>query len=184
MLLHLLGTAGSLYRGSRDPTKQPDDGALFASFVRSHPRSARGLSDARGVAATRRHRVRTAASRQDAQTYFLDAIQHYVYAGDTGLHVAAAAYQRTTVETLVAIGARVPTRNRRGAEPLHSQLTGTQPGRTGTRRHSIRSSSTWLPAGRIPMRATTVASLRSIERFAHDAPWQFVPSSRTARTRN
>ena len=34
--------------------------------------------------------------------HFLDAIKHYVYAGDTGLHLAAAAYQRTTAELLIA----------------------------------------------------------------------------------
>jgi len=74
--------------------------------------------------------IRTAASRQAAQQYFLDAIQHYVYAGDTGLHVAAAAYQQTTVESLIAREACVRARNRRGAEPLHYAADGNPAGPT------------------------------------------------------
>src|SRR6266513_5338504 len=34
------------------------------------------------------------ATRQASRAYFLDAITHYVYAGDTALHIAAAAYDR------------------------------------------------------------------------------------------
>ena len=56
--------------------------------------------------------------------YFLDEIDHYVYAGDTGLHIAAAAYQRTTAEFLINQGAQVRARNRRGAEPLHYAADG------------------------------------------------------------
>src|SRR5437764_12224856 len=63
--------------------------------------------------------IRIGASRQDAGTYFLAAIRHYVYAGDTALHIAAAAYRRELTESLVAKGADVCARNRRGAEPLH-----------------------------------------------------------------
>jgi ankyrin repeat protein len=47
-----------------------------------------------------------------------------VYAGDTALHVAAAAYHRGLSETLVAQGAAVRARNRRGAEPLHYAADG------------------------------------------------------------
>ena len=46
--------------------------------------------------------IRIAASRSDAETYFLEAIRHNVYAGDTALHVAAAAHQRPTTEALIA----------------------------------------------------------------------------------
>jgi ankyrin repeat protein len=63
--------------------------------------------------------IRVGASRQDPETYFLTAIGHYVYAGDTALHVAAASLRRDIAESLVAHGARVRARNRRGAEPLH-----------------------------------------------------------------
>jgi ankyrin repeat protein len=68
--------------------------------------------------------IRVGASREDAETYFLDAIRHYVYGGDTALHIAAAAHQRTLAETLVAMGADVRARNRRGAEPLHYAADG------------------------------------------------------------
>jgi hypothetical protein len=63
--------------------------------------------------------IRIGASRQDPEKYFLTAIRHYVYAGDTALHVAAASLQRDLAESLVAHGAQVRARNRRGAEPLH-----------------------------------------------------------------
>ena len=61
--------------------------------------------------------IRTGASRGGATDYFLDDIRHYVYAGDTGLHVAAAAYDGAVARSLVAKGAAVRARNRRGAEP-------------------------------------------------------------------
>jgi len=68
--------------------------------------------------------MQVAASRQDATTYFLAAIRHYVYAGDTALHIAGAAYRRELAESLVARGAEVRARNRRGAEPLHYAADG------------------------------------------------------------
>ncbi len=68
--------------------------------------------------------MRIAASRQDAEQYFLRPIQHYVYAGDTALHVAAAAYAWKLAESLVARGADTRVRNRRGAEPLHYAADG------------------------------------------------------------
>ena len=68
--------------------------------------------------------IRTGASRQDAENYFLVAIRHYVYSGDTALHIAAAAHQRELAELLVTRGADVHARNRRGAEPLHYAADG------------------------------------------------------------
>src|SRR5437660_7178707 len=59
------------------------------------------------------------ATRQDAATYFFREIAHYLYAGDTALHMAAAAFRRPVAELLVAHGADCRARNRRGAEPLH-----------------------------------------------------------------
>jgi hypothetical protein len=55
---------------------------------------------------------------------FFTEIQHYVYAGDTALHVAAASYQPEIARTLVAIGADVSAKNRRGAQPLHYAADG------------------------------------------------------------
>jgi len=59
------------------------------------------------------------ASRQSAKSYFFPEIAHYLYAGDTALHMAAAAFRRDVAEVLVAHGADCRARNRRGAEPLH-----------------------------------------------------------------
>ena len=67
------------------------------------------------------------ATRQSATSYFLEEIQHYVYAGDTPLHVAAAAYRTDIARELVECGADVSARNRRGAQPLHYACVG-QPG--------------------------------------------------------
>jgi hypothetical protein len=59
------------------------------------------------------------ATRQDSSTFFFADIAHYLYAGDTALHMAAAAFRRQVVALLVAHGADCRARNRRGAEPLH-----------------------------------------------------------------
>jgi ankyrin repeat protein len=59
------------------------------------------------------------ATRQAATTFFFADIGHYMYAGDTALHMAAAAFRRRVAELLVAHGADCRARNRRGAEPLH-----------------------------------------------------------------
>jgi hypothetical protein len=59
------------------------------------------------------------ASREAFTEHFLVEIQHYVYAGDTALHIAAASYQADIAKELVAKGANLRARNRMGAEPLH-----------------------------------------------------------------
>jgi len=69
-------------------------------------------------------RFEIGATRQSAKTYFMDEIGHYLYAGDTALHVAAAAYRQEIVPKLIATGANVRARNRRGAEPLHYAVDG------------------------------------------------------------
>ena len=66
-----------------------------------------------------RAQVSTGAMRQHASEYFFPSIAHYVYAGDTALHMAAAAFERPAAELLVRSGADCRARNRRGAEPLH-----------------------------------------------------------------
>jgi hypothetical protein len=64
------------------------------------------------------------ATRRDANAYFIVAIGHYVYGGDTALHVAAASYRHEMARALIAAGAEVRARNRRGAEPLHYAADG------------------------------------------------------------
>lgn len=71
-----------------------------------------------------------ASSALGVHDYFFEQITHYVYAGDTPLHVAAAAHRATMVRELVALGADVAARNRRGAQPLHYAADGV-PGSAG-----------------------------------------------------
>src|SRR5262245_12318513 len=59
------------------------------------------------------------ATRQVSTPFFFTNIAHYRYAGDTPLHMAAAAFQRAIAMVLVAHGADCRAKNRRGAEPLH-----------------------------------------------------------------
>src|SRR6266542_4387450 len=73
---------------------------------------------------------RTGATRQAAKAYYLDHIARYVFAGDTALHIAAAAYQTELVRKLITAGADVHARNRHGDEPLHAAAVGVPGSRT------------------------------------------------------
>src|SRR5262249_33805439 len=59
------------------------------------------------------------ATRQESATFFFTEIAHYLYAGDTALHMAAAAFRPQVAALLVAHGADCRAKNRRGAESLH-----------------------------------------------------------------
>ena len=59
------------------------------------------------------------ASRQSAAPFFFADIAHYLYAGDTALHMAAAAFRLPVAALMISHGADCRARNRRGAEPLH-----------------------------------------------------------------
>jgi ankyrin repeat protein len=69
--------------------------------------------------------LRVGATRQSTQGYFFDEIAHYLLAGDTPLHAAAAAHRKKIVSELLSKGADVRARNRRGAQPLHYAADGT-----------------------------------------------------------
>jgi hypothetical protein len=69
-------------------------------------------------------RLEDGATRQSAKAHYLDEIEHYAYAGDTALHMAAAAYREPLARRLIAAGADIRARNRRGAEPLHYAVDG------------------------------------------------------------
>ena len=71
------------------------------------------------------------ATREDPATYFFTEISHYLYAGDTALHMAAAAFRRPVAELLVSRGADCRAKNRRGAEPLRRRREPLEPDRTG-----------------------------------------------------
>ena len=83
------------------------------------------------------------ATRGAADTSWFEEITHYVYAGDTALHMAAAAYRPAIARRLLDMGADVRARNRHGAEPLHYAADG-MPGSHG-----------WNPAAQ----AATIACL-------------------------
>ena len=59
------------------------------------------------------------ASRQTASEYFFPEIKHYMYAGDTALHMASAGFRSEIGQILIDHGASCAARNRRGAQPLH-----------------------------------------------------------------
>ena len=71
-----------------------------------------------------RQAIAVGATREAASGCYFEEITHYAYAGDTPLHIAAAAYQTAIVEALVSNGANVRARNRRGAEPIHYAADG------------------------------------------------------------
>ena len=64
------------------------------------------------------------ASRNGAADFFFKEIMHYMYAGDTPLHAAAAGYRIDIARLIIRNGALVGARNRRGAEPLHYAADG------------------------------------------------------------
>ena len=66
------------------------------------------------------------ATRQAARPSlcFIREIGHNIYAGDTALHFAAAAYRQEMATQLVKAGAKIHARNRRGGEPLHAAAFG------------------------------------------------------------
>jgi ankyrin repeat protein len=77
---------------------------------------ARRLAESPDLAAASSH---VGATRRDSSTFFFADIAHYFYAGDTALHMAAAAFRRDVAALLVTHGADCRAKNRRGAEPLH-----------------------------------------------------------------
>ena len=86
--------------------------------------TAAALERLTGSAGLATKHMTTGASRQGPDGYYLDTIGRYVYAGHTALHVAAATYLDEIVRALIAAGADVRARNRRGTEPLHEAAVG------------------------------------------------------------
>ena len=86
------------------------------------------------------------ATRREAAPFYLDEIDHYVYAGDTALHIAAAAHEPSLVRSLLDLDADSSARNRRGAQPLHYAADG------------IPGSDTWQPAAQAATIATLIAA--------------------------
>src|ERR1700688_1281490 len=64
------------------------------------------------------------ATRKAATDFYFAEIEHYLIAGDTPLHAAAAGYRIDMARALIKNGADVRAENRRGAEPLHYAADG------------------------------------------------------------
>jgi ankyrin repeat protein len=104
-------------RGDRDPLHQ-----LVAAIVAREEMAAMALLAASPELV--QAQVSSGATRRDPAPYFFDSIRHYMYAGDTALHMAAAASHVRIVEELIERQAKIRARNRRGAEPLHYAVDG------------------------------------------------------------
>ena len=64
------------------------------------------------------------ADERATEDRLIDEIAHYIYRGDTALHIAAAAFEREIARALLGAGAGVSAANRRGAQPLHYACDG------------------------------------------------------------
>jgi Ankyrin repeats (many copies) len=103
-----------------------------------------------GTPALASARAEEGATRQTAKQYYLEEIGHYVYAGDTALHIGAAAHRPEIIRLLVAAGADVQARNRRGAQPLHYAADGVPGSRTWDPHAQARSVTLLIQAGADP----------------------------------
>jgi hypothetical protein len=96
--------------------------SLIAFIVSADDAAAlRALAISPSLAITR---MTNGATRQSPKANFFEEIKHDVYEGDTALHLAAAAYRVRVARKLVAAGADVNAKNRRGAGPLHYAVDG------------------------------------------------------------
>ena len=68
--------------------------------------------------------IEVGASRANPSEFFLDGIGHHVYAGDTALHVAAAAYLVPVCARAGRAGARSMPRIAAAGQPLHYAADG------------------------------------------------------------
>ena len=92
---------------------------LLLAIATSDHQAALGLLD------TEPSLVSAGVARRDE--FFLAERLAQVYEGDTALHAAAFSYDVEMARELVARGADVRARNRRGAEPIHAAVIG-EPG--------------------------------------------------------
>lgn len=95
-------------------------------------------------------RLTFGATRRTAASMFLDDIRHYMYEGDTALHIAAAAYGRPLAARLVELGADVHAINRRKQTPLHYAVDGGPGSPTWDPRAQTQTVETLITAGADP----------------------------------
>ena len=98
-----------------------DDTALFSKLLADSPALATAT-------------FTQGATRQPPTQTFIEQIGYQIYAGDTALHIAAAAYRQNMAGQLIKAGANISARNRRGTQPIHAAAVGNP------------SSPTWNPA--------------------------------------
>jgi len=83
------------------------------------------LEDDRGKVKGLLHNDPAIAQRSVAREVHESRIAHWIYSGDTALHVAAAGYRVEIAKTLLAAGADpAAARNRRVSQPLHYAADG------------------------------------------------------------
>ena len=92
---------------------------LFSDIATRDERAVTHSLDGERDLATRT--IRSGASRNGSDAYFLIPISRTVYAGDTALHIAAASYQQQIAEELVALGEHCSKMERR-AETAEREL--------------------------------------------------------------
>ena len=71
-----------------------------------------------------RARFVSGATRQAANSFFLDRVERYIVAGDSALHIGAAVYEAGIIRSLLHAGADVHAQNRFGDQPLHAAAVG------------------------------------------------------------
>src|SRR5712671_7453860 len=99
---------------SKSPRHQPPEDPLVLSLIRSIirndvPEVLKLLGTSPSLA---RQCLTLGAMRGGAVNFFFEEIKHYLYAGDTPLHAAAAGYRNEIARALIEHGANVAARNR------------------------------------------------------------------------
>ena len=98
---------------------------MLMEFMRAiAARDGKALAQLEAHPALARMSVQIGATRQSPHDFYLSQVDRHVYAGDTPLHVAAAAHWHELAARLLAAGADIHARNRRGARPLHYAMDG------------------------------------------------------------
>jgi len=105
---------------------KPDDDRVLIALVRAIAADEKQVIAAllKGDPSLALQSLAAGATRASAAAHYIEDVEHYLYEGDTALHAAAAAYRRDSAMRLLAKGADVSARNRRGAQPLHYAADG------------------------------------------------------------
>jgi Ankyrin repeats (3 copies)/Ankyrin repeat len=107
---------------NRKPRQSPDLISLIRAILRDEaPEVAKLLGMSPFLA---RECLAVRATRKGAGDFSFEEIDHYLIAGDTPLHAAAAGYRKNIALALIRNGADINARNRRGAGPLHYAADG------------------------------------------------------------